>query len=212
MSDIQSPVVGPRTYAEGTQVPLRAGRQGELIAQPAHGEYYEESARGNVWTISTAIGGILATANFGVSVASANAIVGIWNNTTDTNMHITRAVIVQVTGTAVTGGFVWGTLTSPTGITSAGVTGRNNKTFIKGGHKAVAFDGSIAVTGSGVTAAFRYFGGFVDGATSPGALMTLEETETDIVVGPGCFAGLFVVNGLASPNIVGSLSWAEIPA
>jgi len=216
VSDIQNPLVGPRNIADGSETQWRAERTGAPVVQPAHGEYYEEASRGNVWTISTAIAGVVMTANTVVSLASSRCIVGIWNPTGGVNAHITRAVIIQVSGTAFTAaGFVWGTISSPTGITgtaAAGVQARNNKTFIKGGHAMVAFDGSLDVTGSAITVPFRYFGGFFPGAITAGASATIEEMETDIVVGPGAFAGLFGSLAQTACTVVGSLSWAEIPA
>lgn len=209
---IQSPTVGPKTSADGATVPLRAERMSGLVVQPAHGELYEAASRGNVYTISTAVAGIVSTAAMVVSVASANAIVGLYNPTTDTNLHITRAIIVQVSGTAVTGGFVWGTIASPTGITGKGTTGYNNKTFTKGGHKAYAFDGSLPATGSAITVPFRYVGGLFPGTISVGAGATFEEVEEDLVVGPGCFAGIFFAIVGTNTTVTGSLSWEEVPA
>ena len=210
--DIQNPQTGPRTVQDGSQSRLRTERTGGLVVQPAHGEYYEDSSRGNTWTISTALAGVTTTANFAVSLASSRCVVGIFNPTAGVNLHITRTVIEVVTGALATGGFVWGTINSPTGITSVGVQGRNNKTFAKGGHLAYAFDGSLDVTGSSTTALFRYIGGGVAGSGGAGSLSTFEETESDMVVGPGAFAGVFLANAVAAGIVVGSLSWTEIPA
>ena len=208
---IQSPTVGPKTSADGATVPLRSERMSGLVVQPAHGEMYEAASRGNVYTISTAAAGIAVTAAMVVSVASGNAIVGLFNPTTDTNLHITRAVVVQISGTAVTGGFCWGTIASPTGITSKGVTGLNNKTFLKGGHKAYAFDGSLPATGAAITVPFRYIGGLFPGAITAGNGATFEEVEEDLVVGPGCFAGIFYTASGTNSTVTGSLSWEEVP-
>lgn len=212
MSDIQSPIVGPRFDAEGSETALRADRQGNLVVQPGHGEFYEATARGNIWTISTAAAGVVATAAVAAGVSAFRPLVGLFNGTGDTNLHITRAVIVQVSGSAVTGGYVWTSVASPTLITGTGVSARNNRTFTSGGHKANAFDGSTIVTGITTTVLFRYFGGFNAGTIAAGQNAVLEETETDLVVGPGCFLGLGVAVAGTNTTATASISWEEIPA
>lgn len=213
MTDLQSPTVGPVVVSDGTEVNLRADRTQGLVVQHGHGEYYEEVARGNVWTISTAAAGVSVVTAVGVLTTAANTpIVGLFNPTTSVNLHVTRAVIVVTTGTMVTGGFVWAISTSPTGITSLGVSARNNKTFVKGGHYAVAFDGSAAVTGqTNAPTLFRQFGGNFAGAQGAGTNATFVETEEDIVVAPLTYLGLYTTVGATGLNVVGSLSWAEIP-
>ena len=211
--NLQSVTVGPRSVQDGGSVPPRGERTGAMVVQHAHGEYYEEAARGNVWTISTAVAGVAIVTGVGqLATAANNPIVGVFNQTSNINCHITRAIIVVVAGTSVTGGFVWGISTNPTGITSAGVGARNNKTFLKSGHAAAAFDGSAALTGQ--TAApvlFRAFGGQSAGAAAgAGTNTTFEETETDIVIGPGAYAGLYAGVICTGTTVVGSISWAEV--
>jgi len=210
--DIQNPIVGPRSISDGSEPQLRAGRTAELIVQPAHGELYEETARGNIWTISTAAAGINATTVVAAGVSAARCIVGLYNPTSDTNLFVTRTVIVQVSGSAVTGGYVWGSVASPTAITSTGQLGVNNRTMTSGGHRAYAFNGSTIVTGITTTVLFRYIGGFIAGTIAAGQNATLEEVEDDLVVGPGCFLGVFVAVAGTNTTATGSLSWAEIPA
>lgn len=215
MSDLQSPIVGPRTVTDGQPANLRADRQGNLVVQHGHGEMYEETNRGNVWTISTAAAGIGIVTSVGIiATAANNPIIGLFNPTNPlgggVNCHITRTVLVATTGTAVTGGFVWGILTSPTNITAAGATARNNKTFIAGGHQARPFDGSAALTGGSAPTLFRQFGSGFPGALAAGTNTTIEETEDDLVVAPGAYIGLYAALGATGLNVVASLTWAEI--
>lgn len=212
MPDLESAKVGVVVLSDGDTFQPRADKTSALVIADAHGEYYEETSRGNVWTISTALGGVSIVTSVGVLSTAANTpIVGLFNPTQNVNLHVTRAVIVMTTGTMVTGGFVWAINTTPTGITSAGVSARNNKTFIKGGHNATAFDGSAAVTGqTNAPTLFRQFGGNFAGAQGAGSNGTFEETENDIVIGPGCYAGLYTTVGATGLNVVASLSWAEI--
>ena len=210
----QQPLVQPQRVADGVDGRLRGDRTGGTVVQHEHGEMYEEVARGNVWTISTAVAGVSPVTTVGIITTAANPpILGIFNPTiapNTVNLHITRAVLTVCTGTVVTGGFVWGMIPTPTGITSVGVNARNNLSFGKGGHKAVAFDGSAAVTGGALPTLFRPFGAPFPGAISAGQQATLEETETDIVVAPGCYAGLYAAIGATGLNVVASISWAEV--
>lgn len=210
--NMQDPKVGVRLAADGSDVQLRSARTGELAVTKAHGEYYEAAGRGNCWTVSSAAAGVVATAAVVIGVSAARPIVGLFNPTSNINCHITRAVIVQVSGTAVTGGFVWGSVSNPTAITGTGVSAINNKTFTKGGHTAYAFDGSTIVTGITTTVAFRYIAGFFPGAMTAGQTATFEEVEEDIVVGPGAFLGIFYVAAGTNTTAAGSLSWEEVPA
>src|SRR5438132_9305536 len=156
MADVLMQRVGPVVGADGTPSPVRATRDGALVGQEAHGTFYEAVSRGNVWTIATPVAGITVTANMLSSVASANAIVGLYNPTTNTNLHILRAIVALVTVITACN-FNWAvninTLLSPvpTGVQRA----HNNLTFAIGGHKAKAFDGTVAVSGAGVTDLFR---------------------------------------------------------
>jgi len=211
--DLQNPVVGPRVVADNQYPQLRAERTAALVVGHAHGEMYEEVSRGNVWTISTAAAGIAIATSVGIPATAANnPIVGIYNPPGSVNMHVTRTILVATTGTAVTGGFAWYLSANPTGITSSGVQARNNKTFVKGGHYGIAFDGSTPVTGQTVAPTlFRQFGGGFPGALAAGTNSTLEETEEDIVLGPNNYLGLYAVLGATGLNVVGSLTWAEVP-
>lgn len=212
MADLQAPKVGPVAYQDGDENQLRGDKTGALVIGDAHGEMYEEAARGNVWTISTALAGVSPVTSVGIiTTAGNNPIIGLYNPTSNVNLHVTRAVLTVCTGTVVTGGFAWGVIQSPTGITSTGVQGRNNKTFAKGGHMAYAFDGSAALTGGSLPATFRHFGSPFPGAIAAGQGATIVETEDDIVIGPGTYAGLYAAIGATGLNVVASISWAEIP-
>src|SRR5437764_13833288 len=117
--NLQSVTVGPRSVQDGGSVPPRGERTGAMVVQHAHGEYYEEASRGNVWTISTAIAGVAIVTGVGVLVtAASNLIVGVFNHTSMINCHIRRAIIQVFAAAFATGGFVWGTSSSPTGITA----------------------------------------------------------------------------------------------
>lgn len=208
-------VAGPRTVPDNQQSAIRAGRGGELIiGEVGQGRYYEAAARGMIFTVSTPLAGVTVTANNVVSVASSNAICGLANPTGNSkNLSILRAVLIVVTGTMATGGFVWGAVGTPSGLsaTAVGVT-----TYIQagtnttGGASGYAFDSTTAWSGTAATKILRQFGGAVAGATAAGVNLTFEEiTDGDIVLKPGSCVGLFM-STVATALIVGaSITWCE---
>src|SRR5437660_6995195 len=90
-----NPTVGARIASDNTEVNPRANRTGEQATAAAHGTWLEALRQGNVWTISTPLAGITVTANMLTSVASANAIVGLYNKSAGMALHILRAEVVM---------------------------------------------------------------------------------------------------------------------
>src|SRR2546421_4820350 len=114
MADVLMQRVGPVIGADGSPTPLRGARDGALVGQDAHGRYYEAVARGNVWTISTPTAGATVTANMVGSVASSNAIVGLYNPTTNYNLHNIRTVLRVAVSPTTAWNFFWeGVPTTP---------------------------------------------------------------------------------------------------
>lgn len=200
--------VGPATLSDGTVKEARLDKSGSIVTQDVHGRYYEAVARGNVWTINTPTAGITVTALMVVSSASSNGIVGLYNPTANYNLHIIRAVAViasQATGT----GIVWGTIATtsllnplPAGVNRA----KNALTFVIGGHRAKVFDGSVAVSGSAATDLYR-----IMLPASITSALTAAETDGDIIVGPGCFVGIFGDTTTTATVAKASITWEEVP-
>ncbi len=46
-------LVGPQTYADGSQPTGRAGKSGEAVIQNLHGLYYEQAVRGNIFYVAS---------------------------------------------------------------------------------------------------------------------------------------------------------------
>ena len=200
--------VGPATLSDGSVKEARLDKSGAVVGQDAHGRFFEAVARGNVWTIATPTAGITVTANMLVSVASANAIVGLYNPTANKNYHVVRTQVIAITMATGTG-FLWATVGTagvlspiPLGVQRA----HNNLTFAIGGHTAKAFDGSVAVSGLAATDVFR--------AIIPlqiTLLTNFTEYDNDIVVGPGAFAGIFGDTVTTSSVVKAAITWEEVP-
>lgn len=206
-----NPVVGKSVggAADGSEVGPRANRTGELTVAAAHGTWNEAVRQGNMWTISTPTAGITVTANMLVSVASANAIIGLYNKSTGVNLHVTRMSLIVGSAATVTN-FVWGfnnvaTLSPiPTGVARA----RNHKNLLANAASpgAVAFDGTVAVSGAAATDLFRPI---VAGVVN--TPLTVEEFDDDLWVPPGGFLGVFGDTVTTSTVVRGFMTWEEVP-
>jgi hypothetical protein len=209
-----NPVVGKTIGGaqDGTEVGPRANRTGELAIGAAHGTWNEAVRQGNMWTISTPSAGITVTANMLVSVASANAILGLYNKSAagGVNLHVTRMSLVIASAATITN-LVWGfnnvaTLSPiPTGVARA----RNHKNLTANSASpgAVAFDGSVAVSGAAATDLFRPI---VAGVVN--TPLTVEEFDDDLWVPPGGFLGIFGDTVTTSTVVRGFITWEEVPS
>jgi hypothetical protein len=173
----------------------------------------------SLWTISSPIGGTTCTTNYALGTASGNTVVGLLNPPGAAQpAYVQRVVLTIVTGTMVTGGFVWGVspATQAVSITSTGMVARNNLTFLNlNTHVAKAFAGDttnsvLAGSTANTVALLRPFGGGIAGATSAGQPMTFEEVVNgEIAVNPGCFAGLFPAVAGTALIVLAGLTWNE---
>lgn len=202
-----NPTVGVRVLGDGSEANPRVTRTGEQSTAAAHGTWLEALRVGNIWTISTPLAGITVTANMLTSVASSNCIVGLYNKG-GAMAHILRAEIV-VGSNATATGFNWGYIT-PTGISPAptGVAkAKNHKTLALGSSPTtVAFDGSVAVSGSGVTDLFRpIVAGLVN---TP---ITVEEFDDDLIVPPNGFIGIFGDTVTTAAVVKAAITWEDVP-
>lgn len=206
MSDIQNPMPGQQNIRDSSEHRLRGTRTGELAFSQAHGPTLEPARQGRLWTISTPVAGITVTANMLFSVASSNAILGLYNKTSDQYLHV-RTLNVQ-TATATVCNIVWA-INTPLQLATnpTGVSGRNNATLASGGHQAVAFNGAVACSGMGVTSFHRMI---LNLPTAAGRV-THTETDPEIVIPPYGFAGVFGDAATTATVIWGYLTWEEVP-
>ena len=100
----------------------------------------------NVWTISSPIGGTSVTANYVLGTVSGNTICGILNPAgSPKTVFVKRTILTVVTGTLVTGAFVWG-------VASAG----NVATITSTGKEPIRH--WVATTATGKHNAYYYAG------------------------------------------------------
>jgi hypothetical protein len=207
MSDIQNPMPGAQHISDMSEHRPRGTRTGELAVSFAHGLYLEAARTGNMWMVATPVAGITVTANMLYSVASSNAIVGLYNPTADYLAHVTRLTVATATATVCN--LVWA-VNTPVLIatTPTGFQARNLRTFAEGGHKMIAFNGAQAVSGAGVT---EYFRQVLALPTGSGRVQWVDE-HVDIVVPPYGFLGLYGDTATTATVIHAWMSWEDVKA
>ena len=204
--------VGPGYGADGTNNNPRLTKDLGVATQSLHGNYYEGTYRGNVWTLSTAVGGVTVAAANVIAASAGSPIVGVFNPVNSgKNLVIIRASSTWASGTAGAGGLVWGIIPPNAAVTATGGNGAiNNATFTTGGSVAKTFTGS-ALTGAGVSTLFRFLGGPTTGALAANGSPTVnEETAGDIICPPGAVVGLFAAAAGTSPIVMASMTWEEV--
>jgi hypothetical protein len=230
-------IVGPSSasLADGSQT-SRAGRQQDLIVSELHGRFYEQTFRGNVYSIGmqlTSISNATFTTATGLSgtlgtAATATPIVGMWNPTTATNAVILQATLstvitaLQSTGT---GGYAWCVFTGNTagGITvGSQATPVNRKTLLASGSSMKGLSG-LALTGLASVGTFLAASSLDGGSTYNTALLgtavgfattlvaATENIDGSIIVPPGGVLALFCATTPVAHSVVSSLLWEEVP-
>jgi hypothetical protein len=210
---------GPQVVSDGA-VPaagMRVGRQGDQIVSELQGRYFEQTVRGNVYSlILTATTGTIAAGNIDAAAAAASTQFALWNPpSSKVNLELLKVWIVPISGTAPGGG-CWHNFMLQ-GVPTIQPVGQAYNMLVGGpGPTAryVASAGGVALTGAGAITpakgmAMNLFAAALSATTY--IQPTLEEINGDIVLPPGtgwvpCFAG-------AGTTFISGygVEWAEVP-
>lgn len=223
-------VVGPQgvSTADGVTALLRQGRQQDLINSELHGRFYEQTFRGNVYSVGMTLTSISnVTFTTGTLGATETPILGVWNPSTSTVNLVILQASISVTQTNLTntgaGGFVWATSLSNAAI-STGVSPTNRKTLGTSGSQAKGFASATALTGLTNNMAVA-FGSALDGGSPynissvgtavgfpPGAgSAAIENIDGSIIVPPGAVLALLATTTPVAHSACGYLLWEEVP-
>lgn len=194
--------VGPQTVSDGSLVPPRLGRNGELVVQNLHGRYYEQVMRGNVFGASN-------QAAQAVSVALATTYTGlILSNPPQSGKNL----VLLSAGYALS--------VAPAGIASIHLIGGWQSTEIT--HTTPVSPRSMLLGNPNATAAtaktdsaatipapvylMSLMGGFTAGAlpASPNALFDIDG---QLVITPG---GFVAIGALTAVTGFGAFVWEEL--
>lgn len=199
-------LVGPQARGDGSLLPARGGKTGELITADAHGRYYEAAVRGKLFTAYAA--------NQATSLAGT-AMVGlqVWNGSpTSGGVNL---VLLK------TGGLLSATASACTGVVLTVGTGQ---TAAPSGQTAITKVTNNYIGGSNPQALATAAGTFTN---APAAIATLlhntaaiattgedagylVDLEGSIIIPPQTYVAIATI-GAAGAGWYGYLMWEEVP-
>jgi hypothetical protein len=199
----------------GTITP-NSGEYGDQLITQLQARYYEWAYRGKLWTLSSAYGGAVLVAASAIGQTAWAPSVGLYNGSSGTsavNLVIISGTVALVSGTAASGGIVWGYCPPPAGVSAAGGNGAINcGTFVAGGSVAKTFIAS-AMTGSVASVMLEpfqtnAFAGAVGATTANTA--AYQDVGGRFIVPPGGAIGITGTVG-TSLTLQSAISWIELP-
>lgn len=209
--------VGPSPYSDGTEPPLRLGKDGAQIVQDGHARYAEQVIRGGTFTAwwSGGTPGTVAAGNVSATGSLAGAptvLAGLVNpQNSGKNLIVCSLTFGTISGTIPATGPIWLAGYSASGSVTASATAAsaNNgvvNNLLGQGNPIGRAIIQAAVTGSPAITPLRP--AFTVPAVSASAR---EETAGEIVVPPG--AGIAIVPSGAGTTWIttGSICWEEVP-
>lgn len=220
--------VGPASYVDGNQpgAGFRQGRQGEMTVSELHGRFYEQAARGNLFSGGMALTAINAVTFTAATLGpTATPIAGLWNPTTSgVNAVILQATLSLIqTALIVTGPapFVWAVSTgNPVG--STGAAPWNRKTLAQSGSVMKNLAG-VALTGLTANLAIVHASALGGGAnynissTGTGAgfvpfhSASIENFDGALIIPPGGVLALLATTTPVAHSAASALLWEEVP-
>lgn len=222
MNDLKIGPVSSGGSADGTYVPQRGSRVGNLMTGHGQGFYYEQTVRGNIYTLAytACTSGNIAAGNLVGATAAQSTQVMIWNPPgSGVNLVLLKFGLNITSGTTPVSGIWHGVGTpAPTVALSAaaGTAIGNHNAGVLGSGKAgyMTHLTGGATTGCGASRPIRLVGLTIQGA---GAYASLAGTpfmdliDGDIVLPPNTYyAPQWAATGT---NMVWgcTITWEEVP-
>jgi hypothetical protein len=211
--------VGQVTALDGAQNNLRQGRTGEIILSQGHGRFYEQTSRGQMFTLTlsaTTTG--IAAGNLLNAAAAASTNFALWNPIgSGYNLSITKVMVGLISGTLATGPLYHAVIngTNPTIATNStnGVAYNN----LVGGKapvaRYVAVAAGTALTGASAPVVLRTMNLSFSAtafAAAAGASTLADLPDGDLIIPPGYgWVPQFSAAGTSVLNSY-SVTWEEI--
>lgn len=194
-------VAGVQNQPDLTPIFARSGRQGELLASELHGRYYEQTYRGNMFSISTQGTNVTTTA----ALATTFTGLAISNPaSTGVNLVLNKFTATQfAAGVAATVGIMGGI-----GVLTASLTPQSR--VIGGGQVSKALASASATISTPVLIVAVGSVGSV-ATTAYGATNGIVfDAEGSIIVPPGSFIASYTSTAQTSAWQF-SFAWEEVP-
>jgi hypothetical protein len=209
---------GITQLSDGTIAPARATRQGGIVIGDGQGRYYEQTARGNVFSlVLSAWSTTIAAGNIVGAAAAASTQFALWNPPgSGKNLSLLKFQVWAISGTAPVPPVIHSYCVAPTIATSVVTPIACNNVGMAAASVARALSSAAgaALTGSSILAYLRAADLAIGaGATVPANLFQkcTEYIDGDIVLPPGtCWVPTWMAAG--STFLGGySITWEEIP-
>jgi hypothetical protein len=208
----------------GQNIVASAGEFSELLVTELQPRFYQQTYRGNVFSIGCQLTALSAATI--LLTASAQPIVGVWNPLTSTvNLSILQAMLLDeinnVTSVAM-GAFIWASSVG-NGALTAGLAPFNRKTLSNVGSQAKAFSLSTASLLTGLTnnlvffdaAEFNTASGLltttVAAATPTPSVSGVQNFDGSLIVPPGGVLALLNTVSSVTHSVAARLMWEEVP-
>ena len=212
--------VGQTAALDGTQTNLRQGRTGEIILSQAHGRYYEQTSRGQMFTLTlSATTSSIAAGNLLNAAAAASTNFAIWNPIgSGFNLSITKVMVGLISGTLATGPLYHAVIqTSNPTINTVSTNGVAYNNLVGGKSpvaRYVAVAAGTALTGGSAPVVLRTMNLTFSAAAfaAAGGASTLADLpDGDLIIPPGYgWVPQFSAAGTSVLNSY-SVTWEEIP-
>lgn len=186
---------------DGSQLPLRQGKTGEMIVQTLHGRYYEQVVRGNVYGASN-------QAAQAVSVALATTYTGLClSNPIGNNRNLVLLSVgysLTVAPAAIASIHLIGSSSPSTDVTHTAAVTPRNMLLGNSGTSSARVDSQATIPTP--IYLMSLMGGFTAGAlpSSPNALFDIGG---QVVIAPG---GFVAIGALTAVTGFGSFVWEEV--
>lgn len=206
------PIATSSSIAAGVQSPQRAGNLGDTIISELHGRYYEQTYRGNVYSLGVAAAAAITAYTGG---AAGQPAVAIYNPVgSGKNLVLIQAGYNNVVAASAAGTVSWSIYYGQTVLpTQATVTVPwNNLTLNASGSVATGWTNQALTSSTALTKAYPL--GYYYWATAAAAFAstaTVADINGSIIVPPGSMAALGGTSALTSATWIAFLTWEEVP-
>jgi hypothetical protein len=212
--------VGPISQADGTPATLRSSRMGALVTGDGQGRYYEQTSRGNIFSVALPVTtGNIAAGNINGAAAAASTQFALWNPMgTGKNISLLKLGVGIISGTSVAAGeqlyHSW--CLAPTNASTFVNAPQCNNTAMAAASiaRVMTSTAGTALAGNTILQIIRASDIFFNTAgtiANLAGMKAIEYIDGEIVIPPGlCWVPTW--NNAGTSVLVGySITWEEIP-
>ena len=201
--------VGPQTVSDGSTADIRLGRSGEGISQLLHGQYYEQTKRGNVYIAANTVAGVAP----GTALSPTPPFVLYNQAESGVDLVVLLATLGYVSGTLGAGSvlYAWSNhnvVAAPTSGTPLAVV--NAKLGGLAG-RGLAYNAPTLPAAPAIVRPFCGLGASL-ATTAVQPWQIADYPEGSIIVAPGTSLSLQAIAAAGtSPLVVFGVVWEEVP-